>query len=240
MSDSAVVEKYRAVCERIRLITEGVDPQLVVPACPEWTVRDVVAHVTGVAEAWVTHDIDDYGGAAWAHAQVDRRSTETIPELISEWRLFIDRFAGLPDEPGMGDPAIWAIGDAAVHEADLRAVVAPGTTLPDDTLGLLLQGAVGMWRRPLRNAGAPTLRIELDDGTAMDTGDDPQVTLRIHRHELFRMLMARRSAAQIRSYDWSGDPEPFLRAGLMGPNIAPGVTGLDTWPGNDLVETPVA
>ena len=35
-------------------------------------------------------------------------------------------------------------------------------------------------------------------------------SLRVSRFELFRALSGRRSPAQIRAWDWTGEPDPYL------------------------------
>jgi hypothetical protein len=63
--------------------------------------------------------------------------------------------------------------------------------------------------------GLPALRLR--DGTrewVLGHGE-PAATLIADRYALFRAIAGRRSAREIRSYDWRGDPEPYL------PVIAP-------------------
>ena len=72
MANPDVVAQYRAVCDRMAAIASGCDPDVTVPACPDWTVRDLFAHVASVANSWVHHDLEHYGSQPWAQAGVDR------------------------------------------------------------------------------------------------------------------------------------------------------------------------
>jgi hypothetical protein len=52
--------------------------------------------------------------------------------------------------------------------------------------------------------------FEAPDKSWTAGGDEPLATLRATRFELFRAMSGRRSLDQLRSFDWDGDPEPFL------------------------------
>lgn len=240
MVDADILALYRGLSLRVVELVSS-DPTASIPACPEWNAQQVLAHVTSVAEDWAAHRIDAYGSDAWAAAGVARLAGASVDQLGQRWTTAIDAMAELDDEPGMGDPVRWAFGDAAVHEADLRGALAPGTTLPAPALEAASDTAWAMFRSSLKRNGAPPLVVRLGDGSELRHGDTDAdaVELRVSRHEMFRALQARRSADQVRSYHWSGDPEPFLQAGLIGPNIPAGRTGLASWPTDDLIETPI-
>ena len=52
----------------------------------------------------------------------------------------------------------------------------------------------------------------------LGTSDAPDaLVVEVPVDELFRTLAGRRSAEQVRGWDWSGDPEPVIEAGLPFP-----------------------
>src|SRR5437762_367197 len=104
-----------------------------VPACPSWSVRDVLAHVTGLYSDIVSGNIGGAATDAWTAAQVEARRSMTIDELLAE-----------SDE----------VGPAA--------------------------------------------------------GPEPVGEISADPFELFRAFTGRRSAAQIRRFGWTVDPEPYL------------------------------
>lgn len=60
------------------------------------------------------------------------------------------------------------------------------------------------------------------DGREWILGDDPSVTLKADAFELMRAIPGRRNADQVRAYDWSADPEPFMPSFfLFGPRSDP-------------------
>ena len=65
---------YRLVCERVDALVRGRPgiAELAVPACPGWTIRQVVAHLTGVAQDIVAVNLEKKGTGPWADAQVAR------------------------------------------------------------------------------------------------------------------------------------------------------------------------
>ena len=58
--------------------TADVDPDLVVPATPQWTVHDVVAHLSGISEDATSGNMAGAPGDAWTAAQVERGAGRSI------------------------------------------------------------------------------------------------------------------------------------------------------------------
>jgi hypothetical protein len=53
-----------------------------------------------------------------------------------------------------------------------------------------------------------TLLIETEAGSAAVGSGDRHLGVRADRYELFRTMTGRRSAEQIRAFDWDGEPMP--------------------------------
>lgn len=71
MADAA--EHYTAAAGRIvGIVAELDDSELATPvaACPDWTVRDVVCHLTGGAKDITSNNTDGAPGRAWTDAQM--------------------------------------------------------------------------------------------------------------------------------------------------------------------------
>lgn len=234
MADAQVLQLYQGVSSRLIELVRT-DPTAGVPSCPEWCALDLLRHVCAVAEDWAEGRLTGYGTQKWTDEGVKRLSDLELDRIADAWRRAITQMADLPDQVGMGDPVRFAFGDAAVHEADLRAALAPETMLPQDALTVATKGSFAVWRQHLTQKNAPPLVVELRDGPKLQIGENPQVTLRISEYELFRMLNGRRSAAQITSYQWSSDPKPYLDIGLGGP-VTGGARGRASWPKESLVE----
>jgi uncharacterized protein (TIGR03083 family) len=208
------VQEYVAVAERISSFVRepGTEP---VPACPGWTVRDVVAHLAGLCDDWVEHRLDGYATEEWTARQIARFEGHSLGEILDEWSQTRLTFVQLDADPVMGPPARWAFGDGVTHEADLRGALSAGQ-VPCAVVEVALKGAVSRWRQVLRDAAAPTLLIQVVDGRDwwLGTPEDPDaIVVQTSAYEVFRSLAGRRSVDQIRSWNWSRDPAAYLTAG---------------------------
>ena len=183
-----------------------------VPAAPDWRVRDVLAHLTGVAADITAGNLEGVATDDWTAAQVDARHDWPVDRLLAEW-----------DEQGVAVDAVvpqfpeliagQLLVDTATHEQDIRgALDAPGARDAD----VLALAFAPMARFALSDG----LRLETEHGTIV-TGDDdgsPTTTVRAPRFELFRAMTGRRSLDQMRAYEWTGDPRPeALVIGLFAP-----------------------
>ena len=56
-----------------------------VPACPQWSVHDVVAHLTGVCADILAGNIAGVATDPWTDAQVCARRDRSVEEVLAEW-----------------------------------------------------------------------------------------------------------------------------------------------------------
>ena len=215
----AHLEPYLAIRQRLDDLLRGRPGDERVPACPAWSVRDVVAHLTGLCEDWVERRLDGYASGAWTAAQVERCAGLTLDAILDRWAAAAERFARLDDDPVMGPPAQWAFGDAVTHEADVLGTVGAGR-VPADAVALALKGSIARWREVLGATSLGTLVVRAPDLREwwIGTHEDPEATVvEAPSYEVFRALSGRRSEAQVRAWSWSADASPYLAAGLPYP-----------------------
>jgi uncharacterized protein (TIGR03083 family) len=199
-----------------------------VPACPAWTVRDVIAHVvsvaaetvggtyfSGAADAW-----NDVQLAAardeWTARQVQSRCDQPVEALLADWvssaAILEPMLAGTVPPP-RGSPT-WLltgpVADLAVHLHDVRgAVRRPGDRdAPVAALGLRIY-ARWLGRR-LDQAGRPALRLRAAGREWVEGSGRPAAAVAADAFELFRALSGRRSLDQVRALAWDGNPGPYL------------------------------
>ncbi|HZD02658.1 MAG TPA: maleylpyruvate isomerase family mycothiol-dependent enzyme [Actinomycetes bacterium] len=226
-----LVGAYADARRRLGELLAGLDEAALaapVPACPAWTVRDILAHVTGVAadaaggtyfsgaaDAW-----SDTGLAAardeWTAGQVRSRRDRPVQALVAEWAgwaaVLEPMLAGTVPAPP-GSPA-WLlsapVADLAVHLHDVRgALRRPGDRdAPATGLGLRIY-ARWLGER-LDQAGRPALRLRVGDREWVEGSGPPAAALTADPFELFRALSGRRSLDQVRALAWDGGPEPYL------------------------------
>jgi uncharacterized protein (TIGR03083 family) len=204
-------EVYRSVREDLLALVAD-DPGAVadrlVPACPTWTVKDLYAHLSGVAADVLAGDLAGVGTDAWTEAQVSARRDRGLVEVLDEWRANGPALDEIFTDAGPSlDPR--ALVDAWTHQQDLRAAL--GQPPADDVVGrnhcvaVLLDRVDG-----LVDAGrVPPLRVELDGDVRLHRGD--RVVLRTASHEWARGLLGRRSRRQVLAWRWRGiDPLAFV------------------------------
>jgi uncharacterized protein (TIGR03083 family) len=191
----------------------------VVPATPEWTVREVVAHLVGVLSDILAGNLDGVASDPWTAAQVAARGEKAIGELIEEWNEHAAAVEPIiPNFPA--DAAATLCFDIYTHEQDLRHALGRAGNRAGAPLDNAVERAVSSLGPRLTQAGL-SLRVE-SDGRQWTFGDNPEVTLRTSPFELMRSIPGRRTADQVRGYDWSGDPEPYIPSYfLFGPRTEP-------------------
>jgi hypothetical protein len=209
----AVYERTRR--ELVATVAALTDEQLVlrVPATPAWSVKDVLAHVVGLAadlNGQRFPEPDDVGGVAWAANQVTRRHSSTVDELTGEWdreaEMFEDGLRAFGYEFGSHFAA-----DLYVHYCDVRSAIGVTPDADELTVAVALDHYLGYVAAMLADANWGTLEIAAgQEIRRLGTEHPARARLRAEPVELLRALSARRSERQIRALDWEGDVDGFL------------------------------
>lgn len=214
MSEPDLGALYGVVRERLSgLVADVADPDAIgVPACPDWSVRDVVAHVVGIAEDVVAGRLSGPPDDEWTAAQVAQRRDKSIAALLADWSKAGPRFQELITQGPMWPGFL----DVLSHEHDVRgALAAPaGQDAPDVVVAA--EFLVSRWRP----AAPVTVRMG-EREFHVGLGDGPRIGLVTSPFEAFRFRMGRRSRGQLTAMAWSGDPTPVLgRLTVFGPSEA--------------------
>lgn len=190
--------------------------QTPVPATPEWTVHELLAHLVGLAADVTAGRLDGAGGDQWTARHVGERRRRPVDELLAEWAkvgpqveasLVGQQFAGPGPAP-----------DLICHEADLREAL--GLTRVDREhhqqpfldLMMLLLGQ--------RLSDIATVLVRDEDGHEWRCGSgQPEHLLRVDGYELLRAMFSRRSRRQIAGWSWTPAPagEVIDAFGFFGP-----------------------
>lgn len=200
---------------RVIELTGGLSEQALavrVPACPDWTAQDLLAHMIGVDADILAGRGDDGDLDGWTQAQVDTRKGQDRDALHAEWRGMTG-----PMQEWMRENNTRPLGDVIIHEQDLRGAL--DVAGARDTVGLaaLRDQMADGFDQAVSEAGLAPVRLVSDTWTH-ETGDgEPGVVLTASEFDLTRALMTRRSAAQLRSWVTAGDVEPYLASfGALG------------------------
>src|SRR5579859_6502735 len=186
------------------------------PATPGWSAKDVVGHLTGVAADVVGGRMDGAGKPAWTAHQVTTRRSLPVADVLDEWASVAPQLeAMLSEAPSL---ATSLVCDIACHEHDLRGGLGRPGGRDADLVDQARQTGVGLLDGRLRRAGAPGLRILAGQTEWIVGPGGPVATLTVEPFALFRTLFGRRSRAQMATFSWAGDPDPYLgHLGLFPP-----------------------
>jgi uncharacterized protein (TIGR03083 family) len=203
MTDASTVDLaayYLAGCNRVSTLARAEADRVAdtaVPACPGWSAKDVIAHVSGIAEDALAGKLSGIPDDETTAEQVASRRDRTLDDLLAGWEASAPAFATT-----VADLGIWpAVMDVLTHEQDLRgALDRPGAR---DAPGVIegLRVMAGGLRVPLRL----TITTE-DQRWERGPRDADTISLATTNFELFRVLFGRRSREQILALDWSADP----------------------------------
>ncbi len=208
-----VAELYQETLARITDLL-GASPSSAwerpVAACPGWSVRDVVSHMSAVAEDWADGRLSGAPTDDETAEHIRRFDGRSHAELLDVWSRTGARLRHLADTAGLEPP----LGDIACHEHDIRSAIdrpgardAPSVQWTADRLLSILAPPV-------------PLRVVVEDGEyRTGPADGEEIVLHTTRFEALRWRTGRRSRAQLAAMDWSADPAPLLgHLCLFGPS----------------------
>ena len=188
-----------------------------VPACPGWSVKDVVAHLAGVEADILAGNLDGVATDAWTAAHVDARRDLTLDEVLEQWSVDSPQVEAISSAFGPVE-AQWLM-DELTHVNDVRGALGLPMTRDSAALDPSIDFLADGLHRKFTGTDQPTPVFAADgrswppkDGaTATTTATAPD------RVELLRALTGRRSVDQVAAWDWSDDPVPYLGAFSWGP-----------------------
>jgi uncharacterized protein (TIGR03083 family) len=184
-------EVYRANIDAVTGLAEGLSTEELstrVPATPDWTVHDVLAHLAGSPADALSGRMDGAPGPEWTRRHVAERAAYATADVVAELRGSVDAVAA--SVQGNDRPAL--VWNAAVHHADLHEALGKGAP-PEH-----------MWR-PVVEAMAPSL------------GEHAEALAGVPDYERFRMFFSRRSRSQTAAWDTGLDQETLDGFSIFGP-----------------------
>lgn len=226
---------YEDGLRRVVALVDGLsggDLQTRVPACPLWSVQDLVAHLCGIAEdsvrgsffagamrAWADPELAGQR-EAWTAAQVEARRGLDRHQLVAELERHGQSLvrALRRGEPATVDVPGWMIGapvaDLAVHLGDLEEALGrhPDPHSPVARYGFASYRA-WLGERVKARGLAPLRLTDPTDATAdwvVGGHEPPGASVEADAYELFRAISGRRRADDVARWSWSGEPAPYL------------------------------
>lgn len=186
------------------------------PACPGWTIRDVIGHLSGVCVDILAGNIEGVATPPWTAAQVAARKERSLEEILEEWSAAAPQVEEITPMFPRGSAEQW-VTDITTHEQDVRgALNKPGArdaASMEVALGFLGKGFI----RAAKQAGITGLHVRAGEREWSTDNETKSITFEAQPFEFARALSGRRSLDQIRAMNWDGDPEPYLKAFEWGP-----------------------
>ena len=182
-----------------------------IPGCPDWTVRDMLAHNVGVAADSVAGRLEGAPGDEWTRAHIATRAGHSVDELVAEWADVLPAFFLAVGPDGLMERMARTFAtDLVTHEYDLRGALGEVGVADEESFAMALKGFAILFSQRVAQAGLPALRLTDGDWSFVGRDDEPEATLTAPRYEIFRGLSGRRSRGQVAAFDWSTDPAPYL------------------------------
>jgi uncharacterized protein (TIGR03083 family) len=181
LSTEQVCASYDELRARVTGLMQSISTeqaQTVVPHCPQWTVKDCLAHMIGVPEDVINGQMDGVATDAWTDQQVQRHAQDSVEDLLAIWETNASVFATIL--PHIPQPVLSQfMFDQTTHEHDIRAAL----KLPGGRDSVAVAVAEGFLRDSLsRNSDLAIAQLA-----------DHKLT----GFEFLRSLSGRRSTSQI-------------------------------------------
>jgi uncharacterized protein (TIGR03083 family) len=219
------VQIYREEQACIAALVRGADAEQVgriVPACPRWTLRDLVAHLVGVAADVMDGNLSGVGSEPWTSRHIEARRGRSVQELLAEWETLVEGMdQKIPALPPVFHVSFLA--DIATHEQDVRGALDRPGARDTEAYARMREAFLFTLNRRVRRAGLPALRLQTEIGVWTAGEGEPAVSVHCSDFELVRALSGRRSLRQIAGFRWEGDSNPYVP---LIPNFEPSARDL--------------
>lgn len=182
---------YRQGRLRITDLVKDQEDDRPVAATPLWTVHDVVAHMAGIMEDVRTGNMEGVTSDPWTAAQIERGRSKSVSELLDQWARDAVGPEAILSTPE-GEPYFRAVVDVMTHLADLLTAFGRPVDLPPAFLSWTAPQLIEAFNQEATSHGLPPVDVDAPD------------------FEVFRGRLGRRTEVEVRSFEWSADPEPYL------------------------------
>jgi uncharacterized protein (TIGR03083 family) len=197
---------YRELRIRVLdLVRELTDSQweTIVPHCPEWTIRQTLAHLAGVVDDGINGNMTGVATDPWTKAHVDKRAEKTGPEIAEEWATWAPFVEARASEAGLALSQL--LFDAVSHEHDLRFALNKPGARTSAALDVALHFLVTRFQQ---RAGGSPIRLTIN-GVERITADQAKPDaplLDTTAFDAVRSIGSRRSKAEVLSLGWTPTP----------------------------------
>lgn len=176
---------------------------VMVTATAGWAVRDVLAHLVGIAADLNAQRFGNGDGDAWTAAQVVSRRGQSLDALAVEWDREAPTFENGLRLFGYTFAAHY-LADLLQHVIDVHAALDGAWVPVDQHLAVALDFYLTSFEDALGVAGAGAVDVRAGHEQWRLGNGDPIASVTASPFELFRALGGRRTRQEIRSLGWDG------------------------------------
>jgi uncharacterized protein (TIGR03083 family) len=194
----------RRVTELVSTLDEP-DWTAPVPACPDWTVHQLVAHMSGIPEALTSGSFPAGDLQAWIDELVAERQDVPVPELLGRWEACAAGTSAIVDGGGN-----LMFVDVVSHEHDLRGALGRPGSKGTPEVRACVQLLLDLLAPGIKEAGLGALVVDSGEVRWASQFARPGCTLRVDPWEAVRLLQSRRTAEEVLAAPHTGDLEPYL------------------------------
>jgi len=204
--------------ERATLIDLGrslslADGDVITTACPNWSIKDVYAHLAGISTDILAGNTENAATEAWADGHAADRSEHSLVQVLDEWETAGAGVSEVMEAAGDAFPFQLFV-DQFTHGWDIRAALGPTASATPDlaVYELYLDEFLG---RITADSPADLAAVKLVvAGQSVSIGTGPEAgTLNLDLFEYARVSMGRRSQSQLEALPWPdavSDPGPYI------------------------------
>jgi hypothetical protein len=207
-------QQYRMRAESLLDLAADLDDGHPIPATPAWNLRELIAHLVGVAVDVSGGQVEDYAPPHWTARQVVSRATSSRRALVEEWKASWPELCSILDDPvshGLDSSfSVLPLVDVIAHEHDLRESVGM-FDFSDPAVSSLVEQRRLQVLTVQGDASTQDLEVRTPEGDHWVIGGaEDRLTVTAERYELWRSLEGRRRRDAVRQFDWIVGPGPFL------------------------------
>lgn len=180
-----------------------------IPACNVWSVKDLVAHASGVVDDVTNGRLDGAGSDPWTELQVKAAKDVPVAELLARWSEQAPNLETLLSNSPPSMMTARLVIDMVTHLWDLAGVTGKRPE-KDAAFTFALNGYASAFGHRIKKAELPAVRLSSGTWDYVAGAGNAEVTVEADDVEFFRGLSGRRSERQVLGWDWDDEPRPYI------------------------------
>lgn len=184
------------------------DAATMIPSCPEWSAKDVLAHVSGLVADLLAGVKPPLGTDEMTARQVGERAAMSPTNVCDEW---VENGPGI--EAFFDGRELYALGltaDLAVHIHDLAEELDGISPPPAEATLAGCERYVPLLQERVAERLDVALEVTLDGQRWAPAAGNQPLALSATPTEFLRSVTGRRTSSQVEALDWSGDASAVL------------------------------